>query len=189
MMRMYSNMVLLTLEQVTKLYGFTDKHKAKRIIGAPRVSGEHRVMYLSWRRCDRHRQAAYWHCTIKCTRKKIQCKTTTSQPIWLQSRSTAAALSRASVCWTEEQLEQLTALWDTTSRTCGKATVCRYAIRSSTAAMEPVRPVSRSSWSARGTGSQAEATVCAYFQRPCRPAADRRLLRYVRPHDRQLLLV
>ena len=43
-MRMYSNMVLLTLEQVTKLYGFTDKHKAKRIIGAPRVSGEHRVM-------------------------------------------------------------------------------------------------------------------------------------------------
>ena len=44
-MRMYSNMVLLTLEQVTKLYGFTDKHKAKRIIGAPRASGEHRVMY------------------------------------------------------------------------------------------------------------------------------------------------
>ena len=44
-MRMYSNMVLLTLEQVTKLYGFTDKHKAKRIIGAPRVSGEHRVTY------------------------------------------------------------------------------------------------------------------------------------------------
>ena len=36
-------MVLLTLEQVAKLYGFTDKHKAKRIIGAPRVSGEHRV--------------------------------------------------------------------------------------------------------------------------------------------------
>ena len=30
----------------------------------------------------------------------------------------------------------------------------------------------RSSWSARDTGSQAEATVCAYFQRPCRPAAD-----------------
>ncbi|MEF2865027.1 MAG: hypothetical protein U0N76_11860 [Eubacteriales bacterium] len=45
MMRMYSNMVLLTLEQVTKLYGFTDKHKAKRIIGALRVSGEHRVTY------------------------------------------------------------------------------------------------------------------------------------------------
>ena len=38
-------MVLLTLEQVAKLYGFTDKHKAKRIISAPRVSGEHRVMY------------------------------------------------------------------------------------------------------------------------------------------------
>ena len=150
-MRMYSNMVLLTLEQVTKLYGFTDKHKAKRIIGAPRVSGEHRVMYLSWRRCDRHRQAAYWHCTIKCTRKKkIQCKTTTSQPIWLQSRSTAAALSRASVCWTEEQLEQLIALWDTTSRTCERATVCRYTIRSSTAATAPVRPVSRSSWECKG---------------------------------------
>ena len=44
-MRMYSNMVLLTLEQVVKIYGFTDKHKAKRIIGAPRASGEHRVMY------------------------------------------------------------------------------------------------------------------------------------------------
>lgn len=40
---MYSNMVLLTLEQVAKIYGFTDKHKAKCIIGAPRVSGEHRV--------------------------------------------------------------------------------------------------------------------------------------------------
>ena len=38
-------MVLLTLEQVAKIYGFTDKHKAKRIIGAPRASGEHRVMY------------------------------------------------------------------------------------------------------------------------------------------------
>ena len=37
-------MVLLTLEQVAKIYGFTDKHKAKRIISAPRVSGEHRVM-------------------------------------------------------------------------------------------------------------------------------------------------
>lgn len=42
---MYSNMVLLTLEQVAKIYGFTDKHKAKRIIGAPRASSEHRVMY------------------------------------------------------------------------------------------------------------------------------------------------
>ena len=38
-------MVLLTLEQVAKIYGFTDKHKVKRIIGAPRASGEHRVMY------------------------------------------------------------------------------------------------------------------------------------------------
>ena len=47
----------------------------------------------------------------------------------------------------------------------------------------------RSSWSARDTGSQAEATVCAYFQRPCRPVADRRLLRYVCPRDRQLLPV
>ena len=34
----------IALEQVAKIYGFTDKHKAKRIIGAPRVSGEHRVM-------------------------------------------------------------------------------------------------------------------------------------------------
>ena len=40
-------------------------------------------------------------------------------------------------CWTEEQLEQLAALWDTASRTCGKASV---------------RPVSCSSWSARDTG-------------------------------------
>lgn len=38
-------MVLLTLEQVVKIYGFTDKHKAKCIIGVPRVSGEHRVTY------------------------------------------------------------------------------------------------------------------------------------------------
>ena len=38
-------MVLLTLEQVAKIYGFTDKHKAKRIIGALRASSEHRVMY------------------------------------------------------------------------------------------------------------------------------------------------
>ena len=90
-------------------------------------------------------------------------------------------------CWTEEQLEQLIALWDTTSRSCGRATVCRYAIRSSTAATAPVRPVSRSARSARGTGLQAEAAVRAYFQRPCRPAVDRRLLRYVRPRDRQLL--
>ena len=53
-------------------------------------------------------------------------------------------------CWTEEQLEQLTALWDTTSRTCERATVCRYAIRLSTAATAPVRPVSRSSWECKG---------------------------------------
>lgn len=91
-------MVLLTLEQVAKIYGFTDKNKAKphnrRTESARRASRD----VLSWRRCDRHRQAAYWHCTIKCTRKKkIQCKTTTLQPIWLQSRSTAAASSRASV--------------------------------------------------------------------------------------------
>lgn len=38
-------MVSLTLEQVAKIHGFTDKHKAKRIIGAPRVPGEYRVMY------------------------------------------------------------------------------------------------------------------------------------------------
>ena len=44
-MLMYPNALLLTLEQAAKLYGFTDKYKAKRIIGAPRVSGEHRVMY------------------------------------------------------------------------------------------------------------------------------------------------
>nr|WP_243022705.1 MULTISPECIES: hypothetical protein [unclassified Butyricicoccus] len=92
-------------------------------------------------------------------------------------------------CWTEEQLEQLAALWDTASRTCGRATVRRYAIRSSTAATASVRPVSRSSWSARDTGLQAEAAVRAYFHRPCRPAADRRLLWYVCPRDRQLLPV
>ena len=38
-------MVLLTLEQVAQLYGFTDKHNAMRVSGPPRVSGEHRVMY------------------------------------------------------------------------------------------------------------------------------------------------
>ena len=85
-MRMYSNMALLTLEQ-------SQAHN-RRTESVRRASRD----VLSLRRYNRHRQAAYWHCTIKCTRKKkIQCKTTTSQPIWLQSRSTAAASSRASV--------------------------------------------------------------------------------------------
>ena len=38
-------MLLLTLEQAAIIYGFTDKYKAKRVIGAPRVPGEYRVMY------------------------------------------------------------------------------------------------------------------------------------------------
>ena len=42
---MYSNMVLLTLEQVAKIYGNKYNQKENSIIGAPRVSGEHRVMY------------------------------------------------------------------------------------------------------------------------------------------------
>lgn len=45
LMRMYPNVLLLTLEQAAKIYGFTDKYKAKRVIGAPRVPGEYRVMY------------------------------------------------------------------------------------------------------------------------------------------------
>ena len=141
-MRMHSNMVLLTLEQVAKLYGFTDKHKAKRIIGAPRASGEHRVMYY----------LGY-------------------------------------VCWTEEQFEQLTALRDTTSRTCKRATVCRYAIRSSTAAMEPVRPVSRSSWECKGHWVTSRSRSACIFPTSmstcCRPT----FTPYVCPRDRQLLPV
>ena len=45
LMQMYPGAVMLTLGQAAKIYGFTDKYKAKRVIGAPRVSGEYRVMY------------------------------------------------------------------------------------------------------------------------------------------------
>ena len=36
---------MLTLKQATKVYGFVSEKAAKACIGAPRVQGEHRVMY------------------------------------------------------------------------------------------------------------------------------------------------
>lgn len=70
-------------------------------------------------------------------------------------------------CWTEEQLEQLAALWDTASRTCGRATVRRYAIRSSTAATASVRPVSRSSWECKGRWVTSRSRSACIFPSPC----------------------
>lgn len=43
--QLFPGTVLLTLEQAAKVYGFRDKKAAKKIIGAPRVSGERRVVY------------------------------------------------------------------------------------------------------------------------------------------------
>lgn len=45
LLQMYNGAVLLTLEQCMKVYGLTDRDAAKRIIGAPRVPGEKRVLY------------------------------------------------------------------------------------------------------------------------------------------------
>lgn len=45
LLQMYPGAVLLTLEQCMKVYGFHDRATAKRIIGAPRVPGEKRVLY------------------------------------------------------------------------------------------------------------------------------------------------
>lgn len=43
--RLYPGVLLLTLGQAAKAYGFNDIYTAKKHIGAPRVPGEWRVMY------------------------------------------------------------------------------------------------------------------------------------------------
>lgn len=45
LLQQYPGAVLLTLNQCMKVYGFGDRKAAKRIIGAPRVPGERRVVY------------------------------------------------------------------------------------------------------------------------------------------------
>lgn len=45
LLQMYNGAVLLTLEQCMKVYGLTDRESAKRVIRAPRVPGEKRVLY------------------------------------------------------------------------------------------------------------------------------------------------
>ena len=45
LLQMYPGTVLLSLEQCMKVYGISDRATAKRIIGAPRVPGEKRVLY------------------------------------------------------------------------------------------------------------------------------------------------
>lgn len=45
LLQMYPGAVLLTLEQCMKVYGLRDRERAKQVIGAPRVSGERRVLY------------------------------------------------------------------------------------------------------------------------------------------------
>lgn len=45
LIQMYGGAVLLTLEQCMKVYGLSDRKAAKKVIGAPRVPGERRVLY------------------------------------------------------------------------------------------------------------------------------------------------
>lgn len=45
LLQMYNGAVLLTLEQCMKVYGLSDRASAKKVIGAPRVPGEKRVVY------------------------------------------------------------------------------------------------------------------------------------------------
>ncbi len=45
LLQMYNGAVLLTLEQCMKVYGLSDRTSAKKVIGAPRVPGERRVVY------------------------------------------------------------------------------------------------------------------------------------------------
>lgn len=45
LLQMYPGTVLLTLEQCMKVYSLSDRETAKRVIGAPRVPGEKRVLY------------------------------------------------------------------------------------------------------------------------------------------------
>lgn len=43
--QLFPGAVLLTLNQCMKAYGLSDRETAKKIIGAPRVPGERRVVY------------------------------------------------------------------------------------------------------------------------------------------------
>lgn len=45
LLQMYPGAVLLTLNQCMKVYSLSDRETAKKIIGAPRVPGERRVVY------------------------------------------------------------------------------------------------------------------------------------------------
>lgn len=45
LMQQYPGAVLLTLEQCMKVYSLSDRESAKRVIRAPRVPGEKRVLY------------------------------------------------------------------------------------------------------------------------------------------------
>ena len=45
LLQMYPGAVLLTLNKCMKAYGLIDRETAKKIIGAPRVPGERRVVY------------------------------------------------------------------------------------------------------------------------------------------------
>ena len=45
LLQMYPGAVLLTLNQCMKVYGLSDRETAKKVIGAPRVPGERRVVY------------------------------------------------------------------------------------------------------------------------------------------------
>lgn len=43
--RQHPGVLMLTLKQAATVYGYTDTKTAKDKIGAPRIPGEHRVMY------------------------------------------------------------------------------------------------------------------------------------------------
>ena len=45
LLQQYPGAVLLTLDQCMKVYGLSDRKAAKKVIRAPRVPGERRVVY------------------------------------------------------------------------------------------------------------------------------------------------
>lgn len=45
LLQQYPGAVLLTLDQCMKVYGLTDRDAAKKVIRAPRLPGERRVVY------------------------------------------------------------------------------------------------------------------------------------------------
>lgn len=45
LLQVYNGAVLLTLDQCMKVYGLSDRKAAKKVIRAPRVPGERRVVY------------------------------------------------------------------------------------------------------------------------------------------------